>query len=507
MASRNGSNGTNGTNGTNGIHHHRNTDRASLITSFRDIVAVGFRHKRLMIYSFLGTSIVAALVLLWWNPYQPELDILLHHQRMDPVVTTQATSLGGFSQDNVAPEEQNSEVQMLLSEDLLHQVAIDSGLYKTIHVWPWSSAAMQVPKATRLLQKSLVITPLTKSNIITVTYSSRDPKLAYAVLDSLSKRYLEKNLAVHRPHGAGEFFEGQTAEYWKKLSDAESKLISFGRTEGVAGPQLDRDNALQKVNDLEFSLGQTKANIAQTEEHITALKAQLASTKPRYETQVHTAENSGLMAQLKSSLSTLELKRTDLLTRYAPTYPLVQEVETQIAQTHAAIEAEQKAPGLDSTTDVNPTHLMLTQELAKAESDLPALRVQAEAIAKVIRNYRERIVALDGKAVQQNDLLRDVKSAESSYLLYLGKRDEERIQNVLDEKKIVDVTIQAPPVLPQLPYYSRLLLIALSFLLGTFVSVSAGLTAEYLDSSFRTPDEVRTFLDVPVLAAVPAERN
>ncbi len=213
------------------------------------------------------------------------------------------------------------------------------------------------------------------------------------------------------------------------------------------------------------------------------------------------------MAQLKSSLASLELKRTDLLTRYAPAYPLVQEVEAQIAQTRASIAAEEKAPGRDSTTDVNPTHLMLTEELAKAEAELPALRAQAAATTNVIRDYRNRIVSLDRKAVEQNDLIRDVKSAEQSYLLYLNKRDEERIQNVLDEKKIVDVTIQAAPVFPQLPYYSRLLLVALSVLLGMFVSVSAGLSAEYLDSSFRTPDEVSMFLEVPVLAAVPANKN
>ncbi len=491
----------------NGTNHYGRNGGGSLITSTRDIVAIGFRHKRLMIWSFLGISIVAALVFLWWNPYQPELDILLQHQRIDPVVTTQAASVGGFSQDNVAAEEQNSEVQMLLSQDLLEKVAYDSGLYKKTFLWPWSDPALRVPKAARTLSKSLVITPLTKSNVITVTYQSRDPQLAYDVLRSLSKFYLEKNLRIHRPQGADEFFERQTDEYGKKLLGAQSRLISFGRAENIAAPQTDRDAALQKVNEFEYSLGQTQTSISQTGARMRALKELLAAIPPRQNTAAHTADNGALIAQLKTNLANLELKRTDLLTRYAPAYPLVQEVEAQIAETRKVIAAEEKAPLHDTTTDVNPTYQMLSAELAKAQSDLPALRAQAAATTAVIRDYRNRIVNLDQKAVEQNNLLRDVKTAESSFLLYLTKRDEARIQNALDQQKIVNVTIQAEPILPKLPRYGRALLVALALMLGMFVSVSSALAAEYMDTSFRTPDEVRTFLEVPVLAAVPANRN
>src|SRR5438552_439431 len=172
-------------------NHFESKSRVNLITSPRDIVAVGFRHWRVMIWSFLGTAVAAALVLLWWNPYQTELDILLHHQRVDPVLTTQIATLGGFSQDAVAPEEQNSEVQMLLSQDLLLKVAEQSGLYKKVFMLPWSNPALRIPKAAKALSKNLVITPLTKSNVITVTYTSSDPQMALRVLDSLSRSYVE----------------------------------------------------------------------------------------------------------------------------------------------------------------------------------------------------------------------------------------------------------------------------------------------------------------------------
>jgi capsular polysaccharide biosynthesis protein len=48
------------------------------------------------------------------------------------------------------------------------------------------------------------------------------------------------------------------------------------------------------------------------------------------------------------------------------------------------------------------------------------------------------------------------------------------------------------------------MLIALSFVLAAFVSIGSGLTVDYLDPSFRTPDEVKDYLDIPVFASIPA---
>ncbi len=71
-------------------------------------------------------------------------------------------------------------------------------------------------------------------------------------------------------------------------------------------------------------------------------------------TQVKSADNAMLMGQLKSTLLNLELKRTELAVKYAPNYPAVKEVDDQIAQTKAAIDAENAKPLTDNSTDQNP---------------------------------------------------------------------------------------------------------------------------------------------------------
>src|SRR6266404_9226010 len=80
-------------------------------------------------------------------------------------------------------------------------------------------------------------------------------------------------------------------------------------------------------------------------------------------TVVRNADNPQLLEKMKSKLLELELKRTELLTKYEPTYRLVQEVDQQIAEAKASIAAEEQAPLRDQTTEPGPNHGWAKAEL------------------------------------------------------------------------------------------------------------------------------------------------
>jgi len=250
---------------------------------------------------------------------------------------------------------------------------------------------------------------------------------------------------------------------------------------------------------------QNQVAIASQIQRIQALEKQLASTPPRLATQSKTEDNAALLDQLKATLLNLRLKRTELLTKYAPTYRLVQEVDAQIAQTEANIAKEENAPVRESTTDQNPTYQWVVGELAKAKADLPTLKANADAMAKAIRDDRSKLLALEQKGAAQADLLRAAKAEETNYLLYENKREEARIADALDAQRVANVVIAEAATVPALPSSSAWVLVLLGGILASVVSVSLAFVAERLDSSFHTPDEVKEFLNAPVLAAFPKE--
>ena len=65
------------------------------------------------------------------------------------------------------------------------------------------------------------------------------------------------------------------------------------------------------------------------------------------------------------------------------------------------------------------------------------------------------------------------------------------------------MAIAEAATVPSIPSNSRLLIVLMGGLLAAFVSMGLVFAAEYLDPTFRTPDEVSDFLDIPVYASLP----
>jgi uncharacterized protein involved in exopolysaccharide biosynthesis len=202
---------------------------------------------------------------------------------------------------------------------------------------------------------------------------------------------------------------------------------------------------------------------------------------------------------------TLELKRTELLTKYQPSYPLVAEADKEITDTKASIAAEEAKPNKSETTDRNPTYAWVDAELAKAKADYAGLKAQEAAMQAIVEKYETQARDLEQKGLIEQDLVRNYKAEEENYLLYLRKREEARMTDALDSTRIVNVAVAETPIAPSLPAHSVPFFLLVGTLIAGTVSVGAVFIQEYLDPSFRTPTEVAEELNIPVLAAVPNE--
>jgi uncharacterized protein involved in exopolysaccharide biosynthesis len=485
----------------------------------RDWAAAGFRHGRLMLFTFL--AIFGGVVLVTWlmpQQYEAQTKILVKHERQDPVVTTSSNA-----QQTVTPDtsemELNSEVELLKSRDLLEKVVTTNGLQKraapswlrsTVEKFgdpktpSYSSDETSVLRAVRGLEQSLTVEPLKKTKLIRVSYRSPDPKFSAAVLQTLVRFYLEKHLEVHRTPGVADFFQTQADEYHKGLMDAEQRLAAFGNKDGAVAPPLERDLALNKVNDFEAQLRQARASISETEGRIRILEEQQTKTPERHVTAVKITGNQLLEQELEKKLIELELQRTQLLSKYTPEYRPVQEVEAEIGKTKEAIARMASNPTREEITDRDSTHDWLTNELAKARADLVAYQARVSAIAPIIDSYKSQARQLHQTEFTQQDLTRAAKTAEENFLLYSRKQEEARISEALDKQRIVNVSIAeeaTPPAFPSSPNW--LLNLGLGLMFALFASVAIAFTADYFDRSFRTPEEVELVLSVPVLAYLP----
>jgi uncharacterized protein involved in exopolysaccharide biosynthesis len=473
------------------------------LPTLRDIVAVPFRQRWPMLTAF-GVVIVAVVVSGLWVPtYEAQMKILVRRQRSDAIVTSSANAPTQYSSDQVSEEDLNSEVELLNSEDLLRKVVLATGLSGKPGSPGDRASDVRIAKAVQQLGKDLKIEPLRKTNVISVRYRAHNPELAEGVLKALAAAYTEKHLEVHRSTGEYKFFDQQTEQYQQGLNEAQAKLTDFSKGTGIVSADLERDSALRQADEFDTTAHQAQAAIHETEQRVHALQAQLGSIKPRMTTVVRTSDNPQLLQQLKSTLLNLELKKTELLTKYEPTYRLVQEVDQQIADARSAISAEESKPIREESSDQDPNYQWVRSELTKAQADLSGLKARAASAASIAGQYRGSAQRLGQNGLVQQDLLRAAKTQEDNYLLYVHKREEARISDALDQRGILNVALAQQPVVPALPNRTPLNVALLTLLLAGTFSLSTAFVIDFMDPTFRTPDELAGYLGAPVLAALP----
>ncbi len=461
-----------------------------------------FRRPQLVAACFAFLLLATMLFVVFSARYESHFMVLLRRGRYDPVASSQPASPMDFTRPDITEEELNSEVELLRDEDLLKQVVKLAGIIPADT--PDSERPAEVEHAVRKLARRLNVEALKKSNLIQVSYKDTSAERAARILAALSTLYVQRHTNLQRPPGEIEFFDQQTAAYEKRLHRSESELVQFTRSRGVVSAALQRDIALQRLGDADAAYRQIDQDRVENEHRVASLGEQLKSFPSRSVTLKRWADNPQVLEKMKTHLLELQLKRTELLTRFEPSYRLVQEVEKEITDTQVSIAAEALTPVRDETTDKDPNYEWARMEMEKAEVQENGLRARQSDAAVQVAALRKIAEQLQSDSVDQQDLIRAAKSDEDSYLLYLHKREEARIGNALDQSRILNVAIVEAPVAPVLPEHSIFLYFVLAFGLATVCSIGIAFTAEYFDPTIRTPDEAYSLMEVPVLAWLPA---
>ena len=489
----------------------RNAGATSEMT-LRDAFTPLFRHRKAAIITFCAVFALVIVVAWAWAAryYQADMQVVVEQDRSDPAITSaQVANVNNTKQ--VTLDQVTSEVTLLQGEDMLRSVVASCHLadkWSPMDVFlPWDEQQRKLAKqekATRNLEKKIKVEAATTSDVIDVKYGRvGEPEKPACVLQTLGKLYLDKHLQLQRPTGSSDFFAQETEKYRQALADSEKKLVEFSAEQKVAAPDLVRADMAQQLALSESNLYQAQQAIAADQKRIDNVKGQMAGTPARSSTTEVSNASNLLMQNLQASLLAAKVKRTQLLLKYDPNYPLVKETEEEIAETQDAIDKANASNFVNRTTDRDPTYEYLREDQAKTEADLAAQRANAAALVGSIHGIQTEMVKLDQQAVTQAALLREAKADEGNYLLYLGKREQERTSDALDLRRIANVAIAVPAVIPVLPKYSPFMVMFLGLFAAVFIGIAAAYVMEYLDPSFRTPQEVSDTLRMPVLATMP----
>lgn len=465
-----------------------------------------FRQRRVFVCVSGLVLAIAVLYAFTGTKYQANMKMLVRRGRADAPVSLAESAPLDLTRMEITEEELNSEVELLRDDEVLRRVVEETGVggRDWFHFLRLNEGrAQRVERAARRLAKKLQVQPVKKTNLIAISYAADDPRFAAKVLQSVANAYLEKHMEVHRPAGQFRFFDQQRGESRLQLEEAKGKLLQFTARHGVVAAAQQRDLTLQKLSEVDASYRQTRIDLAETQQRVWELGNEVAKLPERTTTQVRISDNPELLKSLKASLLDLQLKRTQLLTKFEPSHRLVQEVDQQIVQTEATIASENALPLRDETTDKNVQHEWAKSELQRAQVQLKALQAREAATVTQEVAYRAMARQLGEDAITQDELLSTEKAAQENYLLYVKKQEEARMDDALDERGIVNVAIAEHPVVPALPLSSAWTVLAIGLAAAGAAGTGAAFAADHLDPAFRTPEDVLAYLNSPVLASLP----
>jgi capsular exopolysaccharide synthesis family protein len=333
---------------------------------------------------------------------------------------------------------------------------------------------------TNILRKYLNLTnveQVAETTIVSIEARTLNPELSAAIADNHAKEFIAmmKHQRQESDRDVKAFLKGQEEELRQKLATAERELSEFANSHDIidlGNEKLasNRYEAAQKLlQDAEAKTLKAKADLERAQ-----------ATKDVDSALLDDPTVTGLRTQVRNKRA--EVDR--LLEKYAPGYPAVRELNSEIASLEKQIVDQRKAV-LDSQES---SYLAAQNYEKELREQVKKESVQARKTGLHLGEY--------GRLKQDHDSL---KKVYDDVVIQLRQLEVSSLQG-----SGVNIAVVEPASVPVSPSSPKLhLFLLLGSLIGLVVGFGAASLAEFFDLNVRDPEETEQMLPVPGLAVLP----
>ena len=464
------------------------------VTEYLEIL---LRRKWLILIPFT-ISVVVSVYLCVTLPaiFRSETTILVEPQQV-PENYVKSTVTGSV-QDRL-----NIISQQILSRTMLESVINEFNLY------PKFRDAHSMEEVVEVMRKNVEIKVVQKSNesssttaAFTLAYCGTDPEVVQKVTGKLATMYIEENLRVRETmaHGTREFLEKQLKELEEDLKKREAAIREFKqRYMGELPEQLEAN--LRALDQLQRQKGSLLDSLRDAENRQVPLEQQLTNF-PQYLT--GGTDDAELYRQIGAKQQELQ----SLKTRYTDEYPDVirlkkeiQELEQRLSMSKDASDKRQAS----HATMFNPAYTRLKDQVDANRFSMENLR---EEISRIDFKMRKIQASVENAPKREQELItitRDYETIKRGYDSMMERRIDSGIaENLESRQKSEQFKILDPPGYPEKPTRpNRRYILGIGLLLGLGIGGGSAFLIEYFDRSFRSVEELKSFLNFPLLEVIP----
>ncbi|HEX2680814.1 MAG TPA: AAA family ATPase, partial [Candidatus Dormibacteraeota bacterium] len=332
------------------------------------------------------------------------------------------------------------------------------------------------------LQKNLTLINDERDYVITIGYSSQNPAVSAAVVNTLIDKYLDQyaHIKVTAVEQANAALNARAEDLRREVIEADTAVADFVKKNQFVETRAGSVNG-QQLEDLTTQLAAARADRA-------AAKARYdqASALARGGVGIATSADvlaSPLIQWLKEQETQLSRRQAELSVRLGPNHPDPRANQAELTQLQGTIQAEisKVTASLKGQVEVATTReLGLEQRVAQ-------LRAAAFGAGTTLEELRR---------------LKEVAAAKRNvYAGFLAKLAETAKPG---DQQPIEVRAISRAVAPIEPTNARrLFFVLLAGVVGGLVAIAGCLAYDQLDRGFENLDQVRALTGFPAYAAIP----
>lgn len=332
------------------------------------------------------------------------------------LIESRAASFGASQQSN-APAEPvldeltvSSQVQILQSVDLIKQVARDMKLYELEEFDPEAHPSLvssllvavgvkkdplQVLPEERVLKafrEKLQVYQVESSRVITVEFSSEDPKLAAAIPNEMMKAYLalQSGAKLDTSTEAARWLEPEIATLREKVREADKKVADYRASSDLLSAGQGETLATRQLSDISTELGRIRGERANAEARAEGVRNALASGRPLDTFPDVVA--SPTIQRLKENETNIRSQISDLSSSLLEGHPRIRALRNQLDGIERQIQEETR------------------KVLASLENEANVSRLRERQLVQQLNVLKSESVRAGEQQVGLNDLEREASA-------------------------------------------------------------------------------------------------
>lgn len=344
-------------------------------------------------------------------------------------------------------------------------------------------------RAIKAFSENLQITPVRGSRLVSVSFSSPDPKLSADIANAVGEKFIATNLErrYEASSYAREFLEGRLTQIKQRLEDSEKQLVAYAAAQGIinVSPNVagvtDQSGASQSLVASDLTALNTALSVA-TGDRIRAEQKWRQAQGPRGESLPEALQNPTIQI-LRQERAKLAASYQEQLRTYKPEFPAMQRLQSQMSEIDKQIAAEVRN----------------VQQSLRAQYEVAA--DQERSFSRQVEGLKSSFLNLRDRSIQYNILQREVDTNRTLYDGLLQRYKEIGVAGGVGSNNVSVVDRAEAPRGPSKPKPVLNILVAL--IAGLLLGMLAAILFEIFDESIATPEAVESKLKLSLLGSTP----